>query len=118
MCVFVTEFCFAKLSERLFDEYIANDITIIDKTKKIFNASRLFDMSYLFLKYSNFLNGSSHILMRMEKFWSYFCFGFPNAHKTFKRIKKAANIVKYEAAVNENFQRLTDHEEDQCSENP
>jgi len=72
----------------------------------------------IFLKYSGLLSGSSHILMRMEKFWSYFCFGFPNAHKTFKRIKKAANIVKYEAAVNENFQRLTDHEEDQCSENP
>jgi tRNA-dihydrouridine synthase B len=71
----------------------------------------------IFLKYAGLLSGSSHILMRMEKFWSYFCFGFPNAHKTFKRIKKAANLVKYEAAVNENFQRLTDHEEDECSEN-
>ena len=71
----------------------------------------------IFLKYSNFLNGSSHILMRMEKFWSYFSFAFPDQHKTFKRIKKASNLVKYEAAVNENFQRLKDHEEDERSPN-
>ena len=71
----------------------------------------------IFLKYSNFLNGSSHILMRMEKFWSYFSFAFPDQHKTFKRIKKASNLVKYEAAVNENFQRLRNHEEDERSPN-
>jgi len=71
----------------------------------------------IFLKYSNFLNGSSHILMRMEKFWSYFSFAFPDQHKTFKRIKKASNLVKYEAAVNENFQKLRDHEEDECGPN-
>ena len=71
----------------------------------------------IFLKYSKFLSGSSHLLMRMEKFWSYFCFVFPDPHKTFKRIKKAANVVKYEAAVNENFQRLRCHEEDECSPN-
>ncbi|HEY3390217.1 MAG TPA: tRNA-dihydrouridine synthase family protein [Prolixibacteraceae bacterium] len=71
----------------------------------------------IFLKYSNLLSGSSHILMRMEKFWSYFSFVFPDAHKTFKRIKKASNIVKYEAAVNENFQRLRNHEEDERSPN-
>ncbi len=68
-------------------------------------------------KYSTLLCGSSHLLMRMEKFWSYFCFGFPDPHKTFKRIKKASNLLKYEAAVNENFQRLRNHEEDECSPN-
>ena len=56
--------------------------------------------------HSNFLNGNSHLLMKMEKFWSYFCFAFPDPHKTFKRIKKAANINKYDLAVNENFQHL------------
>ena len=71
----------------------------------------------IFLKYSNLLSGSSHILMRMEKFWSYFCFIFPDAHKTFKRIKKASNIAKYDAAVNENFQILRNYEEDECSPN-
>ena len=59
----------------------------------------------IFLNYSKILNGSSHLLMKMEKFWSYFCFAFPDAHKTFKRIKKASNIAKYELAVNENFLR-------------
>jgi len=68
-------------------------------------------------KYSPLLCGSSHLLMRMEKFWSYFCFNFPDPHKTFKRIKKASNLVKYEAAVSENFQRLRNHEEDECSPN-
>ena len=71
----------------------------------------------IFLEYSNLLSGSSHLLMRMEKFWSYFCFVFPDSHKTFKRIKKAANLVKYDAAVNENFQRFRDYEEDECRPN-
>ncbi len=60
----------------------------------------------IFLNYSKLLSGSSHLLMKMNKFWSYFCFVFPDPHKTFKRIKKAANIAKYDAAVSENFQRL------------
>jgi tRNA-dihydrouridine synthase B len=72
----------------------------------------------IFHKYATLLSGSSHLLMRMEKFWSYFCFGFPDPHKTFKRIKKAANLAKYEAAVNENFQRFRHYEEDECSPNP
>jgi len=66
----------------------------------------------IFLSHSKLLSGSSHLLMRMEKFWSYFCFAFPDAHKTFKRVKKAANLVKYEIAVNENFQKLRNNEED------
>jgi len=60
----------------------------------------------IFLNCSRILNGSSHLLMKMEKFWSYFCFAFPDPHKTFKRIKKAANIAKYDLAVGENFSRL------------
>ena len=65
----------------------------------------------IFLNYSKILNGSSHLLMKMEKFWSYFCFAFPDPHKTFKRIKKAANIAKYELAVNENFSQLRSTEQ-------
>lgn len=71
----------------------------------------------IFLNYAKLLSGNSHLLMRMEKFWNYFCFVFPDPHKTFKRIKKAANIVKYETAVNENFQRLKYYEEDECCPN-
>ena len=72
----------------------------------------------IILGYSKLLSGNSHLLMRMEKFWSYFSFAFPDQHKTFKRIKKAANIAKYEIAVNENFQRMRNDEEDERSQNP
>jgi len=60
----------------------------------------------ILLNYSKILNGNSHLLMKMVKFWSYFCFAFPDPHKTFKAIKKAANISKYDLAVNENFSKL------------
>jgi tRNA-dihydrouridine synthase B len=72
----------------------------------------------IILGYSKLLSGDSHLLMRMEKFWSYFSFAFPDQHKTFKRIKKAANISKYEIAVNENFQRLRNDQEDERGQNP
>ena len=71
----------------------------------------------IFQQYASLLNGSSHLLMRMEKFWSYFSFAFPDQHKSFKRIKKASNLAKYEAAISENFQRLRQDEEDECSPN-
>jgi len=61
--------------------------------------------------YASILNGNSHLLMKMVKFWSYFCVAFPDPHKSFKRVKKAANIQKYEVAINENFQSLRYHEE-------
>ena len=60
----------------------------------------------ILLNYSKILSGNIHLLMKMEKFWSYFCFVFPDPHKTFKMIKKAANINKYESAVNENFRKM------------
>jgi tRNA-dihydrouridine synthase len=65
----------------------------------------------IFNEYSNLLSGKSHLLMRMLKFWSYFCFSFPDPHKALKRIKKAGSIAKYDEAVNVNFHSLTDHEE-------
>lgn len=69
----------------------------------------------IFNQYAKLLSGSSHLLMRMEKFWSYFCYSFPDPHKTFKCIKKSTSIIKYEAAVHSNFQRLRNHEEDERS---
>ena len=71
----------------------------------------------IFHQYASLLNGSSHLLMRMEKFWSYFSFAFPDQHKSFKRIKKASNLAKYEAAISENFQRLRQDEEDERGPN-
>lgn len=66
----------------------------------------------IFDEYSKLLCGKSHLLMRMLKFWSYFCFSFPDPHKALKRIKKARSIAKYDEAVNINFHSLKDHEED------
>lgn len=66
----------------------------------------------IFLSYSKILSGNSHLLMRMMKFWSYFCYSFPEPAKAFKRIKKAGTPAKYETALRENFQRLINDEED------
>lgn len=62
-------------------------------------------------QYSQLLSGSSHLLMRMTKFWSYFSGSFPDPAKAFKRIKKSSNLAKYDQAVRENFHLLS-HEED------
>lgn len=72
--------------------------------------------SIIFYEYSRLLSGKSHLLMRMLKFWSYFCYSFPDPHKTLKRIKKASTIEKYESAVKENFSILNNYEENKCSE--
>lgn len=56
--------------------------------------------------YASMLSGHSHLITRMTKFWEYFCFLFPNPHKSFKRVKKSVNLSKYEIAVRENFLEL------------
>lgn len=66
----------------------------------------------IFYNYSKLLSGNSHLLMRMLKFWGYFCYAFPDPAKSFKRIKKAGSIANYNLALRENFQRLINHEED------
>jgi tRNA-dihydrouridine synthase B len=60
----------------------------------------------IFSSYATLLSGQSHLITRMIKFWEYFCFLFPNPHKSFKRIKKSVNQSKYEIAVAENFLQL------------
>jgi tRNA-dihydrouridine synthase len=60
----------------------------------------------IFHYYSVSLSGKSHFLAKMQKFWTYLCYTFPEPRKAFKRIKKSGNIKKYELAVAENFIRL------------
>jgi len=62
--------------------------------------------------YAAMLSGHSHLITRMTKFWEYFCFLFPNPHKSFKRVKKSVNLSKYELAVRENFLQLRNEEQD------
>ena len=60
----------------------------------------------LFEQYSERLQGSGHLLARMNQFWSYFSESFENPHKARKLVKKSSNILKYNAAVVEIFRSL------------
>ncbi len=53
--------------------------------------------------YSSRLEGSGHILMKMNQFWTYFSQSFENPHKAMKLVKKSSNLLKYNAAVTEIF---------------
>ena len=53
--------------------------------------------------YSARLEGSGHILMKMNQFWTYFSESFENPHKTMKLVKKSGSLLKYNAAVAEIF---------------
>jgi tRNA-dihydrouridine synthase B len=60
----------------------------------------------LFEAYSSQLEGSGHILMKMNQFWFYFSESFDNPHKTMKLIKKSGSLLKYNAAVVEIFRNM------------
>jgi len=53
--------------------------------------------------YSARLEGSGHLLMKMNQFWTYFSESFENPHKTMKLVKKSGSLLKYNAAVTEIF---------------
>ncbi|HAQ20175.1 MAG TPA: hypothetical protein DCR40_13235 [Prolixibacteraceae bacterium] len=53
--------------------------------------------------YSARLEGSGHLLMKMNQFWTYFSESFENPHKTMKLVKKSGSLLKYNAAVVEIF---------------
>ena len=56
--------------------------------------------------YSSRLEGSGHILIKMNQFWSYFSESFENPHKTMKLVKKSGSLLKYNAAVVEIFRNF------------
>ena len=60
----------------------------------------------LFDQYSERLQGSGHLLARMNQFWTYFSESFENPHKAMKLVKKSSNVLKYNAAVVEIFRSL------------
>jgi tRNA-dihydrouridine synthase len=53
--------------------------------------------------YSKRLDGSGHLLIKMNQFWTYFSESFENPHKVMKLVKKSGNLLKYNAAVVEIF---------------
>lgn len=60
----------------------------------------------LFEAYSSRLDGSGHILMKMNQFWIYFSESFGNPHKAMKLVKKSSNLTKYNSAVSLIFSEL------------
>ena len=54
-------------------------------------------------RYSSRLDGTGHILMKMNQFWVYFSESFDNPHKAMKLVKKSGSLLKYNAAVTEIF---------------
>ncbi|WP_370408842.1 tRNA dihydrouridine synthase [Tenacibaculum dicentrarchi] len=55
----------------------------------------------IYQQYDEFLSGPTPIKMKMLGFWEYFSQSFSNPQKTYKKIKKAGNPKKYQAAVKE-----------------
>lgn len=52
-----------------------------------------------FSEYRGLFSDDGQVLMKMKGFWSYFAESFSNPHKSFKLVKKASSLQKYEAAV-------------------
>ena len=55
----------------------------------------------IYHQYDAALSGPTPIKMKMLGFWEYFSKSFANPQKTYKKIKKAGNPKKYQAAVKE-----------------
>jgi tRNA-dihydrouridine synthase len=55
----------------------------------------------IYQQYDAALSGPTPIKMKMLGFWDYFSQSFSNPHKTYKKIKKASNPLKYKQAVKE-----------------
>ena len=68
--------------------------SILKKKRKEFH-------DQIFQHYSERLQGSGHLLAKMNQFWIYFSQSFENPHKAMKMVKKAGSLIKYNAAVAE-----------------
>ncbi|MDO6812302.1 tRNA dihydrouridine synthase [Tenacibaculum soleae] len=55
----------------------------------------------IYQQYDEYLSGPTPIKMKMLGFWEYFSQSFSDPRKTYKKIKKATNPKKYQAAVKE-----------------
>lgn len=53
--------------------------------------------------YASHLSGEKHLLIKMISFWEYFSSSCNDAHKAYKRIKKAKTLIAYNEAVRVNL---------------
>lgn len=60
----------------------------------------------IFEGYSETMDNTGNVLNKMKQFWSYFSYCFPNQKKTFKKIKKANNLVDFNKQCQKEFLSL------------
>ena len=88
------------IADPFLPQMIKNDTTEYPKDRwKIFKAFH----DTIYADYDAYLQGPTPIKMKMLGFWEYFSQSFSYPQKTYKKIKKAGNPVKYQAAVSEIF---------------
>lgn len=62
----------------------------------------------MFDEYRRAFTDNGQLLMKMKSFWIYFSESFSNPHKTYKLVKKASSLAKYEPAVSTIFREFAD----------
>ena len=88
------------IADPFLPQMIKNDTTVYPKDRwKTFKAFH----DTIYADYDAYLQGPTPIKMKMLGFWEYFSQSFSNPQKTYKKIKKAGNPHKYQAAVAEIF---------------
>lgn len=86
------------IADPFLPQMIKNNTTEYPKNRwQIFSAFH----DEIYNHYDASLSGPTPIKMKMLGFWEYFSQSFSNPQKTYKKIKKATNQVKYKSAVAE-----------------
>jgi len=52
------------------------------------------------------MDNEGNALNKMQQFWFYFSFNFPNQRKVFKAVKKSKSILKYKIETQKIFAQL------------
>jgi len=87
----------------LIDPSLASRLTGTEMEESQLKKKRKEFHDQIFEQYSERLQGSGHLLAKMNQFWIYFSQSFENPHKAMKMVKKAGSLIKYNAAVAEIF---------------
>jgi tRNA-dihydrouridine synthase B len=80
------------ISDPFLPQMIKNNTTEYPKDKYII-FKKFHDT--LYNDYENSLSGNSHVLNKMQSFWDYFAFSFPESQKSIKKLKKTKNVKDY-----------------------
>jgi len=90
----------------LMNPFLASEI----KGKKISEdkkRDKLLEFHKLMLEsYLDIMDNEGNALNKMQQFWFYFSFNFPNQRKVFKAVKKSKSILKYKIETQKIFAQL------------